>query len=208
MAPRRRSARGSCWRRGSPRGRRWYHRRASRFKPPLGDLARRVFRECAPADSGAAIVLPKRLLIANRGEITIRIARTAADLGIPTVGVFSTDDATSLHVRRVDEAHVLAAAGPAAYLDMGAILAVAAAAGCDAIHPGYGFLAENAGFAARCASAGIQFVGPRADVLALFGDKARARALVAGCGLPVVPGTAALASPDEVRAFLTALGPG
>jgi acetyl/propionyl-CoA carboxylase alpha subunit len=117
---------------------------------------------------------PKRLLIANRGGIAIRIARTAADLGIPTVGVFSSDDAASLHVRRVDEAHALEGAGPAAYLDQDRILGAAAAAGCDALHPGYGFLAENAAFAGRCADTGIAFVGPRANVLALFGDKARA----------------------------------
>jgi acetyl/propionyl-CoA carboxylase alpha subunit len=153
-------------------------------------------------------VLPKRLLIANRGEIAIRIARTAADLAIPTVGVFSADDAASLHVRRVDVARPLDGAGPAAYLDQEQLLAAAAAAGCDAIHPGYGFLAENAAFANRCADAGSVFVGPRPDVLALFGNKARARAVVAGCGVPVVPGTAPLASPDEVRTFLAALGPG
>jgi acetyl/propionyl-CoA carboxylase alpha subunit len=153
-------------------------------------------------------VLPKRLLIANRGEIAIRIARTAAQLGIPTVGVFSSDDATSLHVRRVDEARPLKTAGPGAYLDQEQILAVAAEAGCDAVHPGYGFLAEHAAFAGRCAHAGVRFVGPRPDLLALFGDKARARALAAGCGVPVLPGTAPLAGPDDAHAFLASLGAG
>ncbi len=153
-------------------------------------------------------MLPTRLLIANRGEIAIRIARTAADLGIPTVGVFSSDDASSLHVRRVDEVRPLEGAGPAAYLDQERILAVAAAAGCDALHPGYGFLAENAAFAERSARAGIAFVGPRAELLALFGDKARARALAERCAVPVLPGTAAPSSPDDVRTFLASLGRG
>src|SRR5262249_58234354 len=108
--------------RASQRCARSWGRRARRLLPPQcsavqGHPDLRVFREHAPADSGAAIVLPKRLLIANRGEIAIRVARTAADLGIPTVGVFSSDDATSLHARRVDEARPLAGPGPASYLD-------------------------------------------------------------------------------------------
>src|SRR5262245_30903694 len=115
----------------------------------------RVFRGTAGPDRGAAIVLPTRLLIANRGEIAIRIARTASALGIPTVGIFSTDDAASLHVRRVDDACPLAGAGAAAYLDMEGVVAAALEAGCDAVHPGYGFLAENAAFARRCAAAGL-----------------------------------------------------
>src|SRR5689334_22767809 len=95
-----------------------------------------------------------RLLIANRGEIAIRIARTAAELGIRTVGVFSEDDATALHVRRVDEARALSGHGPRAYLDLDQLVAVARASGCDAIHPGYGFASERADFARRCADAG------------------------------------------------------
>ena len=90
------------------------------------------------------------ILIANRGEIAIRVARTAAELGIRTIGVYSQDDASSLHRAKVDEAVELPGQGPAAYLDVDAILATAKAHGAQAIHPGYGFLAENAGFAARC----------------------------------------------------------
>ena len=101
-----------------------------------------------------------RLLIANRGEVAIRIARAAADLGIATVGVYAEDDATCLHVRRVDDARALRGRGPRAYLDADALVAIARETGCDAVHPGYGFLAERADFAQRCIDARLVFVGP------------------------------------------------
>src|SRR5271170_7478115 len=116
---------------------------------------------------------PRSLLIANRGEIAVRIMRAAAELGIRTVAVFSEDDARSLHIRKADEARALTGTGAAAYLDIEQIVATAKAAGCEAIHPGYGFLSENAVFAQRASAEGIKFVGPRADVLELFGDKVR-----------------------------------
>src|ERR1039457_4427053 len=103
-------------------------------------------------------MIPTSILIANRGEIAIRVARAAAELGIRTVAVFSDDDAHSLHIRKTDHAVALRAAGARAYLDAGKILAVAKEAGCDAIHPGYGFLSENAGFAQRCREEGIVFI--------------------------------------------------
>ncbi|MFZ5784340.1 MAG: carboxyl transferase domain-containing protein [Pseudomonadota bacterium] len=131
----------------------------------------------------------KKLLIANRGEIAIRIAQAAAELGIATAGLHSEDDATSLHVRRVDEAIALKGKGAAAYLDIAGVVAAAKAAGCDSVHPGYGFLAENADFAEACAAAKITFVGPTPDQLRLFGDKARARAQAQKCKVPVLPGT-------------------
>src|SRR5213594_977675 len=149
-----------------------------------------------------------RLLIANRAEIAIRIARAAADLGIQTVGVFAEDDTTSLHRRHVDDARGLRGSGPRAYLDVEQLLVVARDTGCDAVHPGYGFLSEQATFARRCTDTGLAFVGPRPETLALLGDKAAARALAERCGVPVPRGTRAAVSLDEARAFLAALAPG
>ncbi len=148
------------------------------------------------------------LLIANRGEIAIRIARAAAELGIRTVAVFSEDDAQSLHTQKTDDALPLQGRGAAAYLDIEQILALATQAGCDAIHPGYGFLSENAEFAKRCAEAAVTFVGPQVETLALFGDKGQARALAEGCGVPVLPGTSGATSVDEAKEFLASLGAG
>ncbi len=117
------------------------------------------------------------LLIANRGEIAVRIARAAAELGARTVAVYSQDDAESLHIRRAEHAVELPGTGPRAYLDGAAIIAAALQAGCDAIHPGYGFLSESAAFARDCAEAGLRFVGPSVEHLELFGDKGKARSL-------------------------------
>ena len=116
-----------------------------------------------------------KLLIANRGEIAIRIARAAADIGLPAVAVHSVDDAQSLHIRLADEVQALPGRGPSAYLDAKAVIAAAHASGCDAIHPGYGFLAERADFARACADAGLTVVGPEIVHLEAFGDKLRAR---------------------------------
>ena len=148
-----------------------------------------------------------RLLIANRGEIAIRIARSASEMGIVTVAVYAEDDRRSLHTRSTDEAVALPGSGPAPYLDGRQIVAVAMAAGCDAVHPGYGFLSENAGFARLCAEAGLTFVGPRPETLDLFGDKAAARQFAAKCSVPVIEGTAGATTLDEARAFLDELGP-
>ena len=129
-----------------------------------------------------------KLLIANRGEIAIRIARAAADLGVPTVAVHSEDDARSLHLRVADAFRALPGQGAAAYLNADAIIAAAIATGCDAIHPGYGFLAERGDFARQCAEAGLTFVGPDVKHLELFGDKARARAEAIRARVPVLRG--------------------
>jgi acetyl/propionyl-CoA carboxylase alpha subunit/acetyl-CoA carboxylase carboxyltransferase component len=152
--------------------------------------------------------MPRSLLIANRGEIAVRIARTAQDLGVHTVAVYADDDAASLHVRQADEAISLAESGVAAYLDGPAIIAIAQAAGCDAIHPGYGFLSENGAFAGSCAQAGLTFVGPAPETLRVFGDKAAARALAERCGVPLLAGISRAVTRDEARAFLAGLGPG
>ena len=152
-----------------------------------------------------------RVLIANRGEIAIRIARSVADLGLAAVAVCSEDDARSLHAVRADEVEALPGRGAAAYLDQEAVLGAAERAECDAIHPGYGFLSENAGFARRCAERGVAFVGPDAETLELFGDKARARAFAEGCGAPVLPGTGNEGGLEAARSFCPpsgAMGPG
>ncbi len=141
------------------------------------------------------------LLIANRGEIAIRVARAARDLGFRTVGIHAADDLASLHTAHMDECHELPASGAAAYLDQDAILAVAEGAGCNFLHPGYGFLSENADFARRCADMGLRFVGPPADVLVQFGDKIRARTLAEEAGVPVTPGTVRPTSLEEARDF-------
>jgi len=146
----------------------------------------------------------KKLLIANRGEIALRIVRAARDLGIATVALHAQDDAGSPHLALADEAFALAGSGPAAYLDIAAVVAAATATGCDAVHPGYGFLSERADFAAACAQAGIVFVGPEVAQLELFGDKARALTLARKCKVPVMPATHGGASLAEITEFFDA----
>jgi len=150
----------------------------------------------------------RKLLIANRGEIAIRIARTAAELGIATVSVHSEDDAQSLHTRKSDETKALKGSGVAPYLDAAQIIAIAKDADCDAVHPGYGFLSENADFAAACEKAGLIFVGPTPDVLSLFGDKGRALALARKLDVPVLPGTHGATSLQQAQEFLASQGKG
>ncbi|MGI5201784.1 carboxyl transferase domain-containing protein [Spirillospora sp. CA-108201] len=141
------------------------------------------------------------ILVANRGEIALRVVRAASELGLRTVAVRTRDDAASAHTRRADETRVLPGEGAAGYLDADALVAAAKDAGADAVHPGYGFLSENAGFAAACAAAGLAFVGPRPELLELFGDKTRARGLARDAGVPVTPGTPGAASLAEAEAF-------
>src|SRR5262245_18089196 len=148
------------------------------------------------------------LLVANRGEIAIRVMRAAAARGLRSVAVYSEDERGALHTRKADAAQPLRGTGAAAYLDIEGILAAARAAGCDALHPGYGFLSENAELARRCAAAGVTFVGPRPEALELFGDKARARLLAQGCGIPVLQGTQGPTSLEAARELLAAFGPG
>jgi acetyl/propionyl-CoA carboxylase alpha subunit len=144
------------------------------------------------------------LLIANRGEIALRIIRTATELGIQTVAVYAEDDAGSPHVHAADEAIGLPGTGPAAYLDQPAVLAAAANSGAGLIHPGYGFLSEKAEFARAATAAGYTFVGPYADVLELVGNKSSARGAAIAAGVPVLPATEGPSSVEDVRAFFAA----
>ncbi len=149
----------------------------------------------------------KHLLIANRGEIAIRISRAAGELGIHTSVVYSEDDEQSLHIVKADEAIALIGSGASAYLDMHQIIACALNQGCDAIHPGYGFLSERADFARACISAGLKFVGPEPETLEIFGDKMRTKSLAESCGVAVVPGLDGDISLERVQQFFSGLGP-
>lgn len=149
-----------------------------------------------------------RILIANRGEIVVRVARTATQMGIETVAVFAEDDQDSPHGRQSQFSEVLRGVGAKAYLDIEQLISVALATDCDGIHPGYGFLSENADFAAHCNKAGLTFIGPRPELLELFGDKTKARTLAAECGVPVMRGTGGPTTLADAREFMDALDQG
>ncbi|GAA3545550.1 carboxyl transferase domain-containing protein [Amycolatopsis ultiminotia] len=147
-----------------------------------------------------------KLLVANRGEIAVRIVETAAVRGIATVAVHPDDDADCLHVTRAEEALRLPGTGAAAYLDVAEIVGAAVKSGCDALHPGYGFLSENPALAAACAEHGIAFVGPSVAALELFGDKSAARERARQLGIPVLDGTDGPTGLGSARAFMAEHG--
>jgi acetyl-CoA/propionyl-CoA carboxylase biotin carboxyl carrier protein len=149
-----------------------------------------------------------RVLVANRGEIAIRVIRACRDLGVHAIAVYSDVDRDALHVKLADEAHHIGEAAPAAsYLNIETIVATAKKAGAEAVHPGYGFLAENAGFVRACDEAGLVFIGPSADAMDKMGDKISARRVAEAAKAPFVPGTLdPIGDIEEVRAFGTEHG--
>ncbi|MDD4165025.1 MAG: acetyl-CoA carboxylase biotin carboxylase subunit [Eubacteriales bacterium] len=148
-----------------------------------------------------------KILIANRGEIAVRIIRACKEMGVSTVSVFSEADSTAMHVGLADESYCI---GPAllknSYLNMGAILTIAAASGAQAIHPGYGLLSENAKFAALCEKCGIKFIGPDSGTISRMGDKNEARIMMKDAGVPVIPGSDIIMDAVRGRAEAARIG--
>src|SRR5262245_36117712 len=148
-----------------------------------------------------------RVLVANRGEIAVRVMRTCREMGIPTVAVYSDADREALHVETPDDAFPLAPSAPSeSYLNVPRILEAARRSGATMVHPGYGFLAENADFARAVADAGLTFIGPPPEAMVLMGDKAAARRTADAVGAPTIPGTPDPVGPDEAEAEAQRIG--
>uniref|UniRef100_A0A8C8IRN6 Pyruvate carboxylase n=2 Tax=Oncorhynchus TaxID=8016 RepID=A0A8C8IRN6_ONCTS len=151
----------------------------------------------------------KKVMVANRGEIAIRVFRACTELGIRTVAVYSEEDRGQMHRQKADEAYLIGKSLPpvAAYLHIPDIIKVAKENGVDAIHPGYGFLSERSDFAQACVDAGVRFIGPCPETVRKMGDKVEARSLAISAGVPVVPGTdAPISSVGEARVFSETYG--
>ncbi|MEC4680321.1 MAG: biotin carboxylase N-terminal domain-containing protein, partial [Nitrospirota bacterium] len=149
----------------------------------------------------------KKILVANRGEIAMRVIRACRELNIATAAIYAESDAKAIYVKKANEAYLVGPGPVQGFLDAQQIVNLAKRIGADAIHPGYGFLAENAEFAHLCQQAGITFIGPSPQTLELLGDKVKARALAKKVGVPVVPGTdGPVGSLEEALQFCRSAG--
>jgi acetyl/propionyl-CoA carboxylase alpha subunit len=185
----------------------------------MGTIREVCVKDADPVEFGTVLILPRaarsgeqlmfdKILIANRGEVALRIERACRELGVKTVIVYSTEDADTLPVRYADEAVCI---GPApankSYLVMSNVIAAAKNTGAQAIHPGYGFLSENADFARACADNDLVWIGPAPECIEKMGDKSQARDTMKGCGVPTVPGSdGTVDSVEEARAFAESVG--
>src|SRR5581483_6048004 len=206
----RKLGRGACAARGSRPGHRSGTNVAGRSAPTSDDASSRGRSAAPPAGAGGAVWggMFRKLLVANRGEIAVRVIRACRELGVTSVAAFSSADRDALHVKLADE-KICIGPPPAeqSYLKIAALVAAAHAKGCDAVLPGYGFLSENGDFAEACLRSGIAFVGPRVRNIKLMGDKARARRFMRRAGVPVLPGTlTSLHGADEARKAAADIG--
>lgn len=149
----------------------------------------------------------KKILIANRGEIAVRIVRACSEMGIKSVAIYTDADRHALHVKKADEAYNIGADPVQGYLNAHNIVNLAVAAGCDALHPGYGFLSENPILSDICAKRGVKFIGPNPDVITQMGDKIQARTAMISAGIPCVPGSEGnLENVEEARKLAAEIG--
>src|SRR3954466_4361217 len=149
----------------------------------------------------------KKILVANRGEIALRIVRACRELEIPSVAIHSTADADALHVKFADESVCIGPPpSPKSYLHIPAIISAAEITGADAVHPGYGFLSENAEFAEICGRCGLKFIGPKPELMRLMGGKIPARGAMTAAGVPILPGTGLLTTDEQALEAVEKIG--